>query len=425
MDELGNRSLPEAYEANISYVQSQVETLGKDTMEGLGKLRSNSSQFVNDLSDVVVGEDLANITSTAGDVAVRYLESKIQSLKEALITTTPVEVRALIKEVSPYVQSPAEAGNALKSKLTDMVSQLGPGGSFWKNLGEDFLSFASGDAAVQSTLANLNSVKLFADGLNMVSDAIDTAKRIFNTVEPYIPLVEVVADLFSAGRTQNAADGQKAGMEIIENAETVAQKLPTLYLGSFRRYIYSLKIPIPNLLLGAINTLSVRDAITKDWSNGWLGAVFDEDFYDQTVYSYTWETSWNKTIRDTLGSMENALNNWENLNFTDFNGNPITRGEFMKSKFMTTFTQNFMRQAVATARKEARIRAYGASDWVNDYSDDSKYSGDRGIGDGSKEKMNLLSFQQSLSASNAFGLSPFNTTSSIRSLSGQILERYI
>lgn len=421
MDDLGNKSLPEAWEANVSYVESQVETLKTDITQGLGRFSSNVSQFADDLSNVVLGDDLVNITSTAGDVATRYLESKIKALKEALTTTTPVEVRALIKEVSPYVQSPSEASAALRSKITDLVSQLGPGGSFWKNLGEDFLNYASNDSAVQNTLANLNSVKLFADILNTLSDAVDTAKRVFNTIEPYIPLVEVVADLFSAARTQNAADGQKASMEIVENVETVSQKLVTLYLGSFRKYVYSLKIPIPNLVLGAINTLSVREAITKDWSNGWLGAVFDEDFYDQTVYSYTWEESWNKTIRDTLGSAENTLTNWENLNFTDFNGNPITRGEFIKSKFMTTFTQNFMKKAVATARKEARIRKYSDTDWVNNGSGD----GGNVSSIGSTGVIDLSSYKQQLLSSNSFGLTPFNTTSSIRSLSSQILERYI
>ena len=421
MDDLGNRSLPEAWEANVTYTQSQVNGLVDDVSDGLGRLSSNSAQILSDLGASLSGEDLANITSTAGDVARRYIESKIQAIKDSLTNKTVVEVRALVQEVSPYVKSPNEAGAALKNKLTSIMESFGPGGSFWKDLGEDFLNFTTNDAAVQSTLANLNSVKLFADTLNTASDAIETARKVFKILEPIIPIIEVTAKLFSAARTQNAADGQLATMEIQENVNKLRQQLTTLMLGSFRKYVFSLKIRIPNLFLNAINTLSVRDAITKDWSNGWLGAVFDEDFYDQTVYSYTWEDSWNKTIRDTLGSAEGMVSNWENFNFTDFNGNPITRGEFMKSRFMTVFTQNFMKRAVATARKDAKIRIYNSNDWVKNAVGDGRITS----GYTTSGTVDLFTYRQHLMDSNSMGLSPFNTTASIRTLSNQILERYI
>lgn len=417
---MGNKSLSEAYNANTTYVQNQIDDLNSEVNQGIDAFISNKAQLASDLSNYVLGEDLYDVTNVAGDVAARFIEAKLQSLKEALTSFSTVEVRALAQEITPYVKSPEEAASALGTKLGGLVQKIGIGGSFWKDLGDEFISFASNDPAVQTTLANLNSVKIFADVLNTMSDGITTVKRVFRIIEPVIPVVNAASNLFLAMRTQNVMAGTSYELECQQMVNQRSQELVTLMLGSFRKYIYSLKVRVPNLLLGAMNTLSVRDVVTGDWSNGWLGTIFDEDFYDKTVYSYTWEESWNKTIRDTLGSAENALSKWENLDFKDAKGNPLTRGAFIKSRFMTVFTQNFMRQAVATARKEARIRTYSKSDWVINTDSNTQI-----ISNKANKPKNILEYTQYLKESNSSKLSPFNTIDSIRLLSGQILERYL
>ena len=416
---MANQTLSEAFNASTTYAANQVKGLGDTIVQGGEQLAANMTQLGQDLININVGDDLANTIDVAGDVAGRFLEAKINALKESLTTKTSVEIRSFVGEVAPYVKSPVEAVKALTKKIDGLVEYYFSPKGYLADLGKDFLSYAQNDPAVQSTLANLSGVRALASGLNTVHDFIDTLKRIFSYVEPIIPIFEVTSNLYNAFRTQNASAGELAATDIVKNAGVYAQELTTLLLGSFRKWVYSLRVEVPNFLLGAISTLSVRDVMVTDKTNGWFGAIFDEDFYDKTVYTYTWEDSWNKAIRETLGAHETLINNWENLNFTDYNNNPITRGEFMKSKFMTTFTQNFMKQAIATARKEARIRQYSSTSWIKD----------TGIGQrvttlSGQSSDEALSFKDYLRKYNAYDASPFISTGSIRTLSGQILERY-
>ena len=416
---MANQTLSEAFNASTTYAANQIKGLGDTVVQGGEQLAANMTQLGQDLININIGDDLANTIDVAGDVAGRFLKAKIDALKESLTTKTSVEIRSFVGEVAPYVKSPVEAVTALTKKIDGLVEYYFSPKGYLADLGKDFLSYAQNDPAVQSTLANLSGVKAFASSLNTAFDFLNTLKQIFGYVEPILPIFEVTADLFAAWRTQNAASGMKGNAEIVKQIGMLKQQLATLLLGSFRRWVYSLRVEVPNFLLGAISTLSVRDAMVTDKTNGWFGAIFDESFYDKTVYSYTWEESWNKTIRDTLGAHESLLNNWENLNFTDYNGNPITRGEFMKSKFMTTFTQNFMRQAVATARKEAKIRQYSSTSWIKDTG-----MSNRVLTAGNKGADEVMSFKDYLRKYNAYDASPFISTGSIRTLSGQILERY-
>lgn len=422
---MANMSLKEAAEASVTYANNQRELLESEITEGISTLGSNLAQTgIDTVSSVLyAGEDLADITNAAGNAAYSYLQKKIQNIKDGLRYKTPVEVRALLGEVSPYVQDPVNAAKALSTKIDSLgryILGVGSNGTIADAIGDDFIQFLSQDEGVQETLANLGAVKTFANALNTAADAISSAQRIMKIVEPLIPIMEVTYELFSAARTQNLAAGVDAQNKAMEEVQKKAQQLTTLLLGSFRKYIYSLKIEVPNLILGAISTVSVRDAVLNgDWSNGWLKAVFDEDFYASTMYSYTWEDSWNKTIRDTLGSADATVRNWSELNFTDMDGNPLIRGDFMKSKFMNTFTQNFMKKAVATARKNAYIRDYSLIKW-------SGRSGSPYVGKVSVMGSSLGESGKSIEdvINNVSYLSPFNSTSSIRILSKQITERY-
>ena len=418
---MANQSLSDAYNASTTYAKNQVDEFGNIAASGAERLASNLAQTGEDILNISIGDDLNDITGAVGDAAGRFLQEKLKALQDSLTTKTSVEIRAFVGEVAPYVKSPVEAAAALAGKIDNLVEYYFSPNGYLKDLGEDFLSFAMNDPSIQTTLSSLTVVQAFASSLNTVADSIDTLKSLFSIVEPILPIIEVTSDLFAAIRIQNAAAGTEAQLKAQKEVQRLSQQLTTLLLGSFRKWVFSLRVEVPNLLLGAIQTLSVRDAMTlnNDITNGWFGAIFDEDFYDQTVYSYTWEESWNKTIRDTLGSAENMVNNWESFNFTDINGNPITRGEFLKSKVMTTFTQKFLKQAVVTARKEARIRQFSSTDWVTYSSNNRRVAGD--VGKGEDE---LLSFKDYLRKYNTYDTSPFISTGSIRTLSGQILERY-
>ena len=420
-DELGNRSIGEATQDNLNYVKNQANQLYNTAVDGWSTFAANNNQLIKDYFSTDVLGDASAVANAVGDAAVRYLQEKLKNIKEYLSTTSVVEVRTLVGEISPYVKDPKQAAEHLGKRIDSLVSNY-TSSEFWRGLLGDFESYLAGDANLRATLSGLTVIRGFAQFLNTCSDLINTYKKLFKLIEPIIPIIEISSDLFQAIVSKDAFAAKHAEEGIKEAIHKETQQLTTLLLGSFRKYIYSLKVRIPNLLLGAVNSLSVRDAMNYEageWSNGWLDAVFDEDFYDKTVYSYTWEESWNKTIRDTLGSHESMIEKWSRLEFKDSYGRTITRGEFIKNQFMSEFTQNFMTLAIATARKDARIRTYNNNSWVKFTDEDDKVTSSE-----KDESSVKISFKNRLMKNNLEGLTPFNSTGSIITISAQILERY-
>ena len=426
-----NETPEQFYNRGVNSLETKKDQIVSDATEGWDKTKANTNLLIEDLSNYELGADTAAITNAAADVARRFLESKLKEIQTGLTTFTPIEVRAIIKEVSPYVSDFSTAANALKERLSDIIADLNPnGGKFWKDLGEEFINFAANDPAVQETLANLNGVKIFADTLNMASDIIETVQKIFKVIEPIMPIIEIASKLAMVWMFPNTSSEiiQKWAVE----EEKMIQQLITLLLGTVRKYVYSIKIPMPNLFVGVMQKLSVRDAVQKEWNNEWLTAIFSEEWYNDTVYDYTYGSnasggdSWNKAIRDSLANHATLINDWSNLNFTDLDGNPLIKGDFMKSRFMNTVTDKFMKNAVQTARINAGIRRWEAEDFITPNSSNNETervpaNGTSSNNGSTSRKMTVAEMKAHLFQTNYSGLSSLSSTDSIILISGQLL----
>ena len=214
------------------------------------------------------------------------------------------------------------------------------------------------DSGVQSAMSGLNIVKAYGTVMNTYNTISSSVSKVLETVEPFIPTVEILVALAQCWINPTAVG--EATTKTSEEVQKQIQKLISVGLQPIRKYLYNIEIDIPTILLGALNNKSVRDALVANTGDDWLKSIFDEDFYNDTMYSLTWEN----TIKSAKNDVDTMVNNWGNFNFTDINGNSITRGEFMKSKFMTKFTKTFMKNAVSEARKVAYIRDIVDSDYL-------------------------------------------------------------
>lgn len=306
---------------------------------------------------------LTELSNTAGSVAQKYLQVKLDRLKDAWKKKVYLTVGSLIGEVSPYVTNTKVAFPLLADKIDDLVRYMSgvndSGGNtlaaLVDDLGTDFLEYMMSDPAMQESLMNLETVKIFGKVLQTYSKIETTIATVMNKIEPLIPPLQIFTNIvlsyFSGG-----ASATEAAQELTELTEHYCQQLITWSMGVIKKYVYSIKVPLPSLVVGALNSISVREAmLTADYKNDWLKSIFDSDFYEQTMYNVRWQDSINEAVAVTLGSFEEKTRNLLSFNFTNSKGEPITRGEFMKSKFMSTLTSSFMSAARASARKTAYL----------------------------------------------------------------------
>lgn len=341
---------------------SQLAEKAKTGFSQQGKLLGLSSDVWKYGSLDTIG-DTEKLLNATGNVASKYLQAKIDRIKDAWNTKVEISLNALLGEVTPFVKNPKEAVSLLVDKIDDLVEYLlgvdGSGGNDLKSLiddiGTDALEFMMADSSMQQVMSNLSVVKTFGQVLNTYNKIESMVTSILSVVEPLIPVLQIATNLASSyfsGGTSTA----EAAQEMTELITKYSQQLIALAAGALRKYVFSIKIKLPSLVVGALNSLSVREAIlTGDYEYEWLKSIFDEDFYNQTLYSLQWQDSINTAINTTLGSYAEIAKNNLSLNFTNSKGESITRGEFMKSKFMSTLTSSFMSAARASARKTAYI----------------------------------------------------------------------
>lgn len=357
---------------------SSTAKAGINGLTGLAQ-KSNSS-FNNQMNALGLDADLwmSGITgagiavdlgteenwNTAASVASKYLQSKIDRIKDAWSTKVSISIGALVGEATPFIKSPSEAVGLLVDKIDDLILYMvgvdGSGGNSLKSLvddiGTDALEYMMNDPSMQQVVSGLTVVKMFGQAMEAYNRVEKYVVKILEVIEPLIPVLQIVTNLASA-YFSGGTSAVEAAQETSELVAKYSQQLIALAMGALRRYVFTIKIKVPSLVVGALNSLSVREAMRAgDWENDWLKSIFDEDFFNQTMYSLQWQDSINTAIQTTLGSYaDKAKNALEGFNFTDSHGRPITRGEFMKTKFMNTLTTSFMTSARASARKTAYI----------------------------------------------------------------------
>lgn len=343
--------------SNSGFAQ-QAKLLGLDG--GFGIIQGTTEDLLN-------GENW----NTVGNVANKYLQSKIDRIKDACNTKVEMSIGALVGEAAPYVKNPGEAVNLLVDKIDDFIEYMlgvdGNGGGTLKSLiddiGTDFLEYMMNDPSMQQVMSSLTIVKSFGQVIKVYAKAEEMIVKILSKIEPLIPILQIATNLASS-YFSGGTSAAEASEEMTELVTKYSQELIALAIGAIKKYVFSIKIKMPSIIVGALNSLSVREAMRAgDWESDWLKAIFDEDFYNQTLYSLQWQDAINQAITTTFGSYADIAKSNLTFNFTNSKGEPITRGEFMKSRFMATLTASFMKSAIASARKTAYINDIDDQDY--------------------------------------------------------------
>lgn len=402
-------------------LSSQVSILGIDLASALSKTENEERGSNSDGYD-----GTSEFIDTAGSVAQKYIQEKIDRIVSAYKTKVDITIGALVGEVSPYVVNTKEAFSLLGDKIDDLIRYMagvnGTGGETLKDLiddlGTDVLEYMANDPAMMQATSSLNVVKAFGQVLNTYAKVESIVSKVLSTIEPLIPALQIftniVLSFYSGG-----ASATEAGQESAELVEHYCQELLAWGMGVLKKYLFSIKVKLPAIVVGALNSISVREAmLTVDYKSDWLRAIFDEDFYEQTMYSAQWQDAINTAINTTLGSYADLAKNTLNFNFTNSNGDPITRGDFMKSKFMSTLTSTFMTAARMSARKTAFI--YNI-DWDQDKS--TLESSESSEYDSDTEKENGSALDKILNRSYAEMVS-IKDLKTIRNLSSKLIGNY-
>lgn len=432
---MASRTITGGFSNNMNASASAVGQKTGYTYRSTPTLADQLTLIGTDLSTIGDEEQYTALGNAAANSAMAYFEEKLNRLKDAWNTKTEITVGALMGQAAPYVMDLGGAVKALGSKVDDLAAyilgiDIGEGwdsaGGGWNTVGRiaddiggDMLSYMAQDQTLQNTLSSLSVVRAFGDALSVYDTISTTITKVMQKVETIMPIVDITVDLilsFYTGGTSTASAAQKSA----ELAQQRIEKLTALAAMVLRKYVYNIKIKVPSLLVGAVNTLSVRDAVLGgNDTDDWLRLLFDDDFYRQTLYSANWDQSISTALKDMMnvkGSVDGLVNDWSGFNFTNLKGESVLRGDFMKSRFMSRLTSDFMARAVSTARKTAYIRSFTDTDWSRP-SILTRTDGAFGSSDGSSEKTDL----DSVLDDDDKEMSPITDLKAIRTVSSRLL----
>jgi hypothetical protein len=363
--------LSSAKSASTPSLKKIASNASSVAISGLGTSLSYLQASGADLAGVFSTDQYKEVGDAAASAALNYLNSKIQKIKDAWLTPKTITVKALIGEVAPYATNITKAGSVLSERLKSIMNTDSIEDTL-SNIGFDFLSDTSSSSELTSAISNLKAVQAYGNVLNSAGTIIKTAQKVMTVLEPILPVAEITSN-FAMSIWSGGASANEATNSLAEQVEKYVQQLLSLTLQSFRKLIYNIPISLPALLVGAINSVSIKNAVssfmTKTGSSTktgqWLESVFSEKYYQETLSSLEWEKAINKSLKDTLGTVDN----WSDFDFgTNEDGTNKTRGDLLKTKFLNNIVQNYMYGSngrggiVAKARASAHIVSYNSSD---------------------------------------------------------------
>lgn len=368
------------------------------------------------------GQQYVELADAAGSAALNYLNDKIQRIKDAWTTTTSVSVGAILGEVAPYCVDFSTAISKVGERVSSLVGYLlGVNGDSWEDLGTNLLNDVSSsllnDPAVQSSVSNLGIIKTFASALETVTSIVNVVNAVLKILEPAFPYLEIATNLVLS-MWSGGTSSVEAGSKMTQTVEQECQKLISLLAYSLRKALYNIHIEVPVLLVGALETLSVRDAMAGYDSemSDWLKAIFSDEFYKNTINSLTWQ----KSISESLNTIINWSSSDASQIIADMLGtdDQTLLGENMKNRFLSSLTVNFMNNALRDARKKAYIPIPGSIEWLN--SADFGSMMDSILGNFETPTTSTSNLDKILS--DDYDLSPITDEESVRSVSKMIYD---
>lgn len=337
-----------------------------DTIVTLSRVVQSSSEVVS--SGVNVASDLIGLGVNLGDAfngslveqqfskvgesfantAQSYLQNKVKRLKDLWDTKVDVTVQGLVGEVAPYALGLEDLGKNLSKKIARVMSYLlGTRDSdSWRgllsDLGDDVLNTLSSDSSLIESVSSLSIIKATADTFNAVSGVIGTVNKVMGVLEglrPWLSSGCSFALTFWSGGT-SAAEGINT---ISSEAQRGIAKIQELSLYALKKIIFPLKIKVPALVVGAIDSISVRDAMldpTNPYYNTMIRGLFDNSFFADLEYT----SQWGNAISDAVDAVKKSVKDVSSL------VNQVSTKEIFKN----ALTSSYINQASIIARKQAQ-----------------------------------------------------------------------
>ena len=339
----------------ISSVTEGVPAAGQevvDTFNGLGKdIDTTVSLAENIFTD---GSQYTEVWDALSSAATKYKEDMIERIKSLWTTPATITIGSIMEEVAPYALNTSDAVKLLVKKLlnfstylTGITSFSDDSGSWWQsleNMGVEIGSDILGDSAVTSSLSKLSVIQSYASGVQTVVNVIDGVQSVLKKVEPLIPYIEILCEFatgceFFLGPATKFQSITKGAQDTVANASKLAERLTAQALYYLKKYLYSIKLTVPSLVVGSLQSLSVKEALVGyEGLDGQLNisnVLFGDVFYLNTANSLTVA----RAIDASLNSLRNTVTA------------PPLRSVFKTSDFLATFVINYMDSVIADARR--------------------------------------------------------------------------
>lgn len=376
----------------INDAASSISSVIKDSASIIGGTASLITEaslvginLKNSFTNTSQYEDLIN---AAGSAATSFYNSKINRIKDLWNTKVDVSIQSIIGEVAPYALKLEGIGSTLENRLSKVLSfLLGTGsnesGTFnevLEDLGSDALDALKSDASLGQSISNLSAVQAYASTFNVIAQAyniITKAKNIYETLSKGLEITSDLALAFWSGGTSAA----KAANTMAEEAQREISLIKTLALYAVKKLVFPIKIKLPALIVGAVDSISVRDAMLGlDGEYSWLSTLFDDEFFNDLEYTLTVSDSISEALSSIRGAKFSVESNWEmwkNLEGVskDKSLASVTRGDLMKSLFQKEFTKSYMTSISALARKNAYLPDYSSVSYYSKNSGSSLQKG--------------------------------------------------
>lgn len=327
-----------------------------------------AANALENLAGIGDASQYLDVADAAGSAALNYAQAKLQRIKNLWHQKATLTVGTLIGEVAPLAVNFTQIPSLIVNKTTSLVQYLlgvqsggdGTWGSLARSVGTEALSSILGDSGVTSSISQLQLVQSYGNVLNSIGSLIDTGRSILKTVEPLLPLLEIITNL--AGSWINPPAAAEAGQKITESTGKSIQDLIIVAMEPLRKLVFNIKVSVPQLLVGAWNSLSIQEAVSwpDDDTSTWIREVFSGDYYRTVTNSLAWQRS----INNALNEMDSRVDDWSTFGFIETSSE---LGSIMKSKFLNKVVQNYMwgpSGAVARARAYAHITDWAKTSWI-------------------------------------------------------------
>lgn len=322
-----------------------------DSISMLADTSNMMTNYINSVKGITLDSEFsqyANISKDVYNKSLSYTNEKIQRLKDAWNTKVDMTIETLIGDVAPFAQGFDKLGENLYNRFTRIlgvitgtnISEGDDFGSIMSTLGEDYMDALTSDGSLNESVSQLASIMTVVQSLNMsvqLYKTITQIRKVYEGVANTLSIASSFASSFMSGGV-TAVEGVNTTAEVAQIAIT---KLRTLLLYTLKKFIFPIKIKVPMLLAGNVDSLSVRATMMGD-KNSWYSRLFDKSYYDTVQYTQAWTNSISQARQAVIkasGNVRNAVSNWTSL-------------------FENTLAQSYMQEITAKVRKTAGLYDY-------------------------------------------------------------------